>query len=137
MKNLIILLLCAYACADATASENEVRCLKSIGIENPIRLRFDFPLDDGKIAYVTYQKGSGKIQLKNTNTRENRTAPSGRPSEFETEWLETNAGNTGGKYLIKTQGARIYDFKFIRKRDGKVFKFEEDLDAVDANVCLW
>ena len=137
MKKMIFVFLGILACANVMASENDFRCLKSLNANNPIRLRFDFPDQDEKIGYVTYQKGSERIQVKNTNTKETRKASDGRSSEFEAEWVETIANSEGGKYLIRNQAARIYDFKYIRKKDGKVFRFVEDFEALVENGCRW
>lgn len=138
MRKLLLAFLGLFLiCTHVMARELDFRCLISSELSNPVRLQFDFPSDDGKIGYVSYQKGSGKIQVKNTRTKETRRLTGGRPSEFETEWVEVTASDSGGRYLVKTQAARIYDFKYIRKKDGRVFRFVEDLEASGDNGCTW
>lgn len=137
MRKTISVFLGILACANVIAGENDFRCLKSLDTKNPIRLQFDFPAQDKKVGYVTYQKVSELIQVKNTNTKEIRRASGGRPSEFEAEWVEKFASGEGGTYLVRSQAARIYDFKYIRKKDGKVFRFVEDLDASVGKGCQW
>jgi hypothetical protein len=61
----------------------------------------------------------------------------GRPSVTEAQWEEITSDGTGGKYVIVSQGARIYEFRYIRKKDGKLFKFEEDIEASTENGCEW
>ncbi len=89
------------------------------------------------IGYVTYQNGSGRIPVKNINVKETREVPGGRPSEFKAEWQEVSPDNSGGKYIVISQGARVYEFKYIRKKDGKVFRFEEDIESSDEDGCDW
>ena len=143
MKSLLIkcvlaLLLLTNA-VFAVADENDFRCLKSIGIKTPLRLQFVFQTDKSDVGYVIYQNGSGPIALKVLKEREIRRVQGGRPSEFETQWEEITSGGTGGKYIIVSQGARINEFRYIRKKDGKLFKFEEDVDveARSEKGCEW
>ncbi|MCW8127705.1 hypothetical protein [Microbulbifer halophilus] len=135
MKKLIGLMLGFFLCSGALSEEGDFRCFQSVGLEKPLRLQFDFPPGDQKTGYVTYESGSGKIPVENTGMKETRMEP-GRPSEFEVEWEEVAANDSGGKYVIVSQGARVYEFKYIR-RDGKLFEFEEDLDSLGENGCAW
>lgn len=137
MKKMLFVLSGILVCADGMAGEYDFRCLKSSDANNLIRLQFNFPANDEEVGYVTYQKGSGRIQVKNTNTKEIRRGSGGKPSELEVEWVETIANGEGGKYLVRSQAARIYDFKYIRKKDGKVFRFVEDFDASVESGCKW
>lgn len=121
----------------AISGEDEFRCLTSVGVKNPLKLQFDFPSGKQELGYVTYQNGSGKIPVKNTSVKETRKVPGGRPSELTAEWQEVGPDSSGGKYIIVSQGARIYEFKYIRKKDGKIFRFEEDMDASSENGCNW
>jgi hypothetical protein len=128
---------CDLLTSGAVADEYDFRCLKSVGLKNPLRLQFDFPSGDQDSGYVTYQNGSGKIQVKSIIEKETRAVPGGRPSEFETEWQEITLNESGGKYIVVSQGARVYGFKYIRKKDGQIFKFEEDLQSSGEKGCEW
>lgn len=137
MKKLIGLALGAFLCSHALADENDFRCLKSIGLKKPIRLQFAFPTDRDARGYVAYQGGTGRIAVKRTQERELREVPGGRPSEFETLWVEMTRDEPGGTYVLVTQGARLTEFRYIRKKDGKVFRFEEDLASSGEEGCEW
>ena len=116
---------------------NDFRCLKSIGGKTPLRLQFVFNTDKTDVGYVIYKNGSGPIAVKKLKEREVREIPGGRPSVFEAQWEEITSDGTGGKYIIFSQGARIYEFRYIRKKDGKLFKFEEDVEAWTEKGCEW
>jgi hypothetical protein len=116
---------------------NDFRCLKSIGVKTPIRLQFVFNTDKPDVGYVIYKNGSGPIAVKKLKEREVREVPGGRPSGFEAQWKEITSDGFSGKYIIFSQGARIYEFRYIRKKDGKLFKFEEDVEAWTEKGCEW
>ena len=75
--------------------------------------------------------------MKIIKEREVQRVRGGRPSEIEAQWEEITSDDTGGKYIIVSQGAQIYEFRYIRKKDGKIFKFEEDLEASTEEGCKW
>ena len=58
------------------------------------------------------------------------------PSQFEIGWTEITPDGNGGTYVFISQGAIIDNFRYMRK-DGKVFRFEEDVDASGDNGCTW
>ncbi len=120
----------------AMADENDFRCLKSVGLKNTIRLQFVFQTDKEGIGYVRYQAGSGPVTVKWLNEKELRRTPGGRPSEVETQWAEITADARSGTYAVVSQGARISEVRYVRK-DGKIFRFEEDLDASTDQGCEW
>lgn len=129
----IILFLCKPVAAD----ENEFRCLKSVASKNPVQLQFTFEAGKDDLGYVTYQRGSGRIQVKKISDKELRRVPGGRPSELEWVWEEITPDGPGGRYVMVIQGARIYDFKYTAKKNGKTLKFEEDLEAFTEKGCRW
>ena len=137
MKKLTGLIVGALLSSGAIADENDFRCLVSLGLKKIIKLQFDFPAGKQDLGYVTYQNGSGRVPVKKINMKETRIVPGGRPSEYETEWEEIIPDSSGGKYILVSQGARIYEFKYIRKKDGKVFDFKEDLESFSDNSCEW
>ncbi|MDE1463680.1 hypothetical protein [Spartinivicinus poritis] len=136
MRNIYWLAYLALASLNAIADESEFRCLKSVGLNSSIKLQFNFPTDNENFGYVSYQKGSGKIPVKNTK-EESKEISVGRPLEFTREWEEVTSDGTGGKYILVSQGGLIYEFKYIRKKDGKVYSFEEDYQAIAENGCQW
>ena len=136
MNKLFGVLIAILVCTSAAADENDFRCLKSIGVKTPLRLQFVFKTDKPDVGYVIYQNGSRPIEVKKLKEREVRRVPGGRPSEFETQWREVTSDGTGGTYVFVSQGAHIDNFRYIRK-DGKIFRFVEDLDASTDNGCEW
>lgn len=119
------------------ADGGDFRCLKSVGTGRALRLQFTFPAADGGVAQVTYENGSGRIPVRRVGERELRRVPGGRPSEFEIRWEEGNPGAAGGVYVMTVQGAVLGDFRYIRARDGKVFRFVEDAAAEGEEGCVW
>ena len=136
MNKLFGVLIAILVCTSVAADENDFRCLKSIGVKTPLRLQFVFQTDKPDVGYVIYQNGSRPIEVKKLKEREVRRVPGGRPSEFETQWREVTSDGTGGTYVFVSQGAHIDNFRYIRK-DGKIFRFVEDLDASTDNGCEW
>ncbi|MGA3083665.1 MAG: hypothetical protein ABSE95_02595 [Thermodesulfobacteriota bacterium] len=137
MNKLFGVLIAILVCTSVAANENDFRCLKSIGVKTPLRLQFVFQTDKPDVGYVIYQNGSRPIAVKKLKEREVRRVPGGRPSVTEAQWEEITSDGTGGKYIIVSQGARIYEFRYIRKKDGKLFKFKEDLEASSEEGCKW
>lgn len=135
--HLIVAVIGIFLGKPVFADEGDFRCLKSVGLKNPVRLQFTFRGDQDDLGYVTYQRGSGRIQVKKIREKELRQVPGGRPSEFEMIWEEITPDGSGGRYVMVIQGARIYGFKYIGKKDGKVLKFEEDVDAFGEKGCNW
>ncbi|MCP9834616.1 hypothetical protein [Cyanobium sp. Aljojuca 7A6] len=135
-RGLAVLLLLIVAVPAAWADQGHVRCLRSIGLKTPLKLQLSILSDSNDRGYVLYQGGSGRIPLKLLKVTELRRVYGGRPSEFETQWIEMSPNGSGGRYVYVNQGAIIDDFRYIRK-DGRVFKFEDDLDAFTDDGCTW
>lgn len=135
--HLIVAAIAIFLGKPVFADEGDFRCLKSVSLKNPVRLQFTFRSDKDDLGYVTYQKGSGRIPVKKISEKELRQVPVGRPSEFEMTWEEIAPDGSGGRYVMIVQGARIYGFKYIGKKNGKVLKFEEDIDAFSEKGCVW
>ncbi len=129
---LCVVLLCGTAFSQD--AQNEIRCLKSVGLKNRIRLQFEFPGSD-KLGYVTYEHGRGKIAVKQLVIKETQKV-SGRPSFFTLQFEEVTADHSGGVYTLVTQGAMVEDAEYKRK-DGKVFHFEDDTAALGEKGCTW
>lgn len=136
MKILSTFLFVFLSCSYAVADENDFRCFVSIGTKTPIKLQFNLP-KEGHPGQVIYQKGTGPIELKLIREKELERGPDGRPSLFETVFEEVMKKGSGGRYVWISQGAVTSDFKFVRQKDGKVIKFEEDLGASGDNGCEW
>jgi len=137
MNKIFGVLIGILACTSVAADENDFRCLKSVGVKTPLRLQFVFQTDKPDTGFVIYQNGSGPIAVKKLKEREVREVPGGRPSVSEAQWEEMTSDDTCGKYIVVSQGARVYEFRYIRKKDGKVFKFVEDLEASTDTGCAW
>jgi hypothetical protein len=131
-----VLMIGFLAASSAMADQNDFRCLKSVGLKNTLRIQFVFQSDNDDIGYVIYKGGSARIPVKRLKEKELKKVPGGRPSAFETRWQEITSDGTGGTYGYVSQGALIDNFRYIRK-DGKIFKFVEDLDASTDNGCAW
>jgi hypothetical protein len=135
-RRLAILLLLIVAAPAVWADQDTVRCLRSIGLKTPLRLQLGISSETDDRGYVLYQGGSGRIPLKLLKVTELRKVYGGRPSEFETQWVEMPPSGSGGRYIYINQGAIIDDFRYIRK-DGRVFKFVDDPDAYADDRCTW
>jgi len=105
-RHLALLLLLMVAAPPVSADQDNVRCLRSIGVQPLLRIQFGLGSD------------------------------SDRPSEFETQWLELTGPASAGRYVYTSEGALIDDFRYIRK-DGRIFKFVDDADALDVGRCTW
>ncbi len=136
MHRLMGVLFIFLAASSALADQNDFRCLKSVGLKNTLKIQFTFRSDLDGTGYVIYQGGSGPIPVTRRMEKELKRVPGGRPSAFEAQWQETASDGTGGTYVFISQGALIDNFRYIRK-DGKIFKFVEDLDASADNGCEW
>ncbi|WMW82039.1 hypothetical protein RF679_07060 [Undibacterium cyanobacteriorum] len=120
----------------ANANENNFRCLQSINLNKPIKLQFNYPQDSEKTGLVTYGNSALSIPVRLKSEKTIREVPNGQPWLFQSTWEEiTNAG-IGGRYVITSQAADIYEFKYVRK-DGKVFMFKVNIDASTENGCQW
>jgi len=136
VNRLIFALLGFFLVGSAIADPNDFRCLKSVGLKKTLRLQFTFPADSGDVGSVTYENGSGPISVRRVKEKELRRVPGGMPSQFEIGWTEITPDGNGGTYVFISQGAIIDNFRYMRK-DGKVFRFEEDVDASGDNGCTW
>lgn len=129
----LLLALGAWGCAHALEPD-DFRCFKSTDVQPPIRLELVLADGPDHDSYVVYEHGHGRIALKQFEEKE-IAAAGDRPGEFRMRWHE--AGADGGEYVMTSQGARVSDFRYVRKRDGKVFRFEEDLAASGQHGCDW
>jgi hypothetical protein len=136
MKRLPGFVLAALFCGNAVASPDDFRCFKSIDQKKPIRLQFVFATENPDRGYVIYEHGSGKIPVVDLGAKATATVKD-RPSEFSAQWEEVTSDGSGGRYTIVSQGARVSDFRYTRKKDGKVFHFEEDMEASGDDGCTW
>ncbi len=125
-------MLCGTAFAQN--DQNEIRCLKSVGLKSLIRLQFEFP-GPNQLGYVTYEHGSGRISIKQLDMKETQKV-SGRPSFYTLKFGEVIPDHSGGIYTLVVQGAMVEDAEYKRK-DGKVFHFEDDTEALGEKGCMW
>ncbi|MCP9932835.1 MULTISPECIES: hypothetical protein [Cyanophyceae] len=133
---LAVLLFLIAAAPPVRAGQDNVRCLRSIGVQPLQRLQFGLRSTSDSSAYVLYQGRGAPIPLKLLKVTEIRRVEGGRPSEFETQWIEAIAPESAGRYVYTNIGALIDDFQSIRK-DGTIVRFVDDADVLDAGTCLW
>lgn len=133
----LVLLAASALVSAAVAGPDDFRCFKSVGIEPPIRLEIVFPDAHDQAGYVLYAHGSGKIPIVEVASTLAAPMPKDRPGEFVSTFREAAADGPGGVYVMTSQGAVVYDFRYIRKRDGKVFRFAEDVQASGEHGCTW
>ena len=131
-----ILVIVFLAASSAVADQDNFRCYKSVGLKNTLRIQFAFQSVNDDVGYVIYEGGSARIPVKRLKEKELKRLPGERPSVFETRWREITSDGTGGTYVYVSQGAIVYDFRYIRN-DGKVFRFVADLGAPADNGCAW
>lgn len=81
------------------ADQDSVRCLRSIGVQPLLRIQFGLKSASDSSTCVLYDGGRGPNPLKLLKVTELRGAEGGRPSEFETRWIEAMAPQAAGPYL--------------------------------------
>ncbi len=133
---LALLVLLIATAPPVRADQDNVRCLRSIGVKPLLRIQFGLHGNSDSSGYVLYQGGGGPIPLRLLKVTELRRVDGGRPSEFETQWIEVTTTPSAGRYVYSNEGALIDDFHYIRS-DGMVFKFVDDSDVLDAGRCTW
>lgn len=111
-------------------------CVKSVGLKKPIRAEFIFPTDSEHFGSVIYQNGSGRVPVRIIEEKVLEERPEG-PWLIQSRWEEVTLNGSGGNYVLAIQGAIMYELRYIRKKDDRLFKFEEDLDAYTDNGCEW
>ncbi|MBX3700736.1 MAG: hypothetical protein KF903_07005 [Dokdonella sp.] len=134
MRRLLTLAVAACICGQAHADPDDFRCFVSIGHQPPIRLEIEFT--NANAGYVTYEHGHGRIPVALTDDK-SALSPRDRPGEATMRWREDATVGAGGEYVMTSEGARVADFRYIRNKDGKIFRFEEDLQASGENACTW
>ncbi len=135
-RGMAVLLFLIATALPVRADQDNVRCLRSIGVEPLLRIQFGLKSDSDSSAYVLYQGSRGPIPLKLLKVTELRRAEGGRPSEFETQWIEATATEAAGRYLYTNEGTLLDDFQYIR-RDGRIVRFVDDADVLEVGRCSW
>ena len=133
---LAVLLFLVVTAPPVRAGQDNVRCLRSIGVQPLQRLQFALRSGSPSSGYVLYQGGRGPTPLRLLKVIELRKAQGGRPSEVETQWLEVTAPESAGRYVYTNEGSSIDDFQSIR-RDGSIVRFVDDADVLEAGRCAW
>lgn len=133
---LALLLFLITAATPVRADQDNVRCLRSIGVQPLQRLQFALRSNSDSSAYVLYQGRRAPIPLKLLKVTELRRVEGGRPSEFETQWIEATAPESAGRYVYTNEGSSIDDFQYIRT-DGSIVRFVDDADVLDVGRCSW
>ncbi len=135
-RGMAVLLVLFTAASPVRAGQDNVRCLRSIGVEPLQRLQFGLRASSDSSAYALYQGSPGPIPLKLLQVKELRRVEGGRPSEFETQWIEATAPESAGRYVYTNEGSSIDDFQYIR-RDGSIVRFVDDADVLEVGRCSW
>ncbi|WP_143594023.1 hypothetical protein [Synechococcus sp. BO 8801] len=133
---LAVLLVLFTAASPVRADQDNVRCLRSIGVEPLQRLQFGLRANSDSSAYALYQGSPGPIPLKLLKVTELRRVEGGRPSEFETQWMEVTAPASAGRFVYTNQGALLDDFHYI-DNDGRIVRFVDDADVLEVGRCSW
>jgi hypothetical protein len=137
MKRCAAVLLFLFTTASPVrADQDNVRCLRSIGVQPLQRLQFALRSNSDSSGYVLHQGSPKPTPLKLLKVTELSKAEGGRPSEFETQWVELTAPESAGRYVYTNIGALIDDFQYIRK-DGRIIRFVDDSDVLDVGRCSW
>ncbi len=135
-RRLAVLLFLVTTAPAVRAGQDNVRCLRSIGVQPLQRLQFALRSGSPSSGYVVYHGGRGPTPLRLLKVTELRKAQGGRPSEVETQWLEVTAPESARRYVYTNEGSSIDDFQSIR-RDGSIVRFVDDADVLEAGRCAW
>lgn len=100
--------------------------LKSIGESKPFSLKIYYGTK-GKGVFVQYKNQKGIIPLKIKSYNVDKSGrEDGQPDFTSYVWDEIIDGKINGTYYL-TEGLRdLFEVKYIRKKDNRTFKFEED-----------
>lgn len=79
---LAFLLLLIVAAPPVSADQDNVRCLRSIGVQPLLRIQYGLDATNDSSGSVLYQGRQGAIPLKLLKVTELRRGAGGRPSEF-------------------------------------------------------
>jgi hypothetical protein len=135
-RRLVVLLLLIVATPAVWADQDNVRCLRSIGVQPLLRIQFGLDSTNESSGHVLYQGRQGPIPLKLLKVTELRRGAGASPSEFETQWMEATDSRSAGRYVYTNEGAMIDDFHYIRN-DGRIVQFVDDSDALEVGRCAW
>jgi hypothetical protein len=87
--------------------------------------------------YIKYGKNKSPIPIVFQSSKvidENE----GRPSTFETVWLEIAATEATGKYTTVTQGSHVYSLEYLGRKSKKIYKFDETVQRdIKGDSCKW
>lgn len=87
--------------------------------------------------YVKYGKSKPLIPIVFQSSKEVYQEV-GRPSFFETAWLEIATGEVTGKYTVGTQGANVYTLEYSGRKTNKKFSFNETVERnAGEDGCKW
>jgi hypothetical protein len=82
-RRLAVLLLLIIAAPAVWADQDDVRCLRSIGVQPLLRIQFGLDSTNDSSGHVLYQGCQGAVPLKLLKVTELRRADGGRPLEIE------------------------------------------------------
>jgi hypothetical protein len=141
LKLNFILLALVLFCTKLIAGpiKTEVRCYAD-GSSQKTKLEMKVFLDEDNNwlgGYVRYGKNKPPISIV-WQSNKVLYETEGRPSTFETVWLEIGASEVTGKYTLVSQGANVYSFEYVGRKSNKVYKFDQTVirDTNDEG-CKW
>lgn len=87
--------------------------------------------------YVKYGKNRTPISIVFHATKPIDQS-SGRPSYFESTWIEIASAEVAGKYTIGTQGANVYSLEYVGRDLKKKYSFDETTERNSTDdECKW
>lgn len=132
MKFLKYIFLFLYTGALVVGSAQDTRCFKSVKGKSKVLFTVN---DDWKGGYVKYCNQKDSIPVKHLSTKSLEDYD-GRPSLFEHKFAEYYNGKLNGWYILQSQGAVVYGFKYKRKKDNRIIEFENEYNLDDNGNCV-
>ncbi len=137
MKQIIgLFAISFFSISPVLADSWDFRCLQSVGVKPIHRLQLAIDSDADGVGYILHHGDGPRLPIRMVEEKELHRGPAGRPSEFETRWLEAAPKGRGGHYVYVNQGAIIDNFRYIRN-DGTILRFADDPDAWTERGCTW
>lgn len=138
---IFIIFFLAFISGDSIASNvrTDLRCFTdSSSLTTKLEMMFySDEKNNWSGGYVKYGKAKFPIPIVFQSSKE-VYAEAGRPSYFETIWLEIATGEVTGKYTTGTQGANVYTLEYAGRKTNKKYSFNETVQRNAAeDGCKW
>jgi hypothetical protein len=144
MKNinrcfLSVLFLLNSACVYAGSIESDLRCFVEKSTQKT-KLEMRIYTDEARNwtgGYVKYGKNRAPISIV-FHSAKTLEINEGRPSSFETIWLEISPTEVSGKYTTISQGANVYSLEYLGRKSNKKYTFSETAERDEkSDACKW